>query len=139
MRRRPRPRRFGWRVGSSLALNTTRRSGFRSRAAARRERLSPRQLEQRYVDGFGAFVSRLFLVGDFRALGQRAKSVTADTAVVDEEVATAFVGRDEAVALVVAEPLDRASCHLDAPPCGVCCVRAEMLRPATACAALRFA
>src|SRR3954451_8308994 len=67
------------------------------------------------VDGLGAFVARLLLVGDLGSLAQRAVAVAEDPAEVDEQVTAALVGRDEAEALVVAEPLDRPGTHRQTP------------------------
>src|SRR4051812_5187035 len=63
------------------------------------------------VDGLGPLVAGFLLVGDLRALRQRAIAVAGDAGVVHEQVPAAFVGRDEAEALVVTEPLDRPRCH----------------------------
>src|SRR5437764_14417392 len=84
--------------GQRCALNVA-----LSRLSARR------QSDQGDVYGLGALVPRFLLIGDLRALGQRAKSVPADTAELHEEIAAAAVGRDEAPAPVVAPPLARAS------------------------------
>src|SRR5262249_21760846 len=63
------------------------------------------------VHRLGPLVAGFLLVGDARALGQRAVAVGIDARVMDEEVAAALVGRDEAEALVVAEPLHGAGRH----------------------------
>src|SRR5207237_5036000 len=73
------------------------------------------ELDGRDLDCLRALVAGFLLVAHLRALGQRAKAVAGDAAVVDEKVPAALVRRDEAVALVVAEPLDRASCHAFPP------------------------
>src|SRR3954467_9491760 len=57
---------------------------------------------------FGAFFG---LVAHFGALGQGLEALTQDGAVMNEDVLRAIVGRDEPVALVVAEPLDSSSRH----------------------------
>src|SRR3954449_11126146 len=64
------------------------------------------------VDCLRTLVARFGLVLHARALGERAVALGLDAAVVDEEVLAAFIGRDEAEALLVAEPLDRACCHV---------------------------
>src|ERR1700722_12123188 len=56
------------------------------------------------------------LVGDLRALGERLESTAYDRRVVDEQVLTLVVGRDESVALLVAEPLNGSGCHVMFPP-----------------------
>lgn len=52
-------------------------------------------------------IARLEL--DFRALSEALEALAGDAAVVDEEVFPAVIGRDEAVPLVVVEPLDGSS------------------------------
>src|SRR3954453_13228945 len=64
------------------------------------------------VDRLRALVAGLRLVLDPGALGERAIAVRLDAAVVDEQVLRAFIGRDEPEALLVAEPLNGASCHV---------------------------
>src|SRR5215210_616621 len=64
------------------------------------------------VDGLRALVALLGFVLDARALGERAVAVRLDARVVHEEVLRALVRRDEAEALLVAEPLHGACCHL---------------------------
>src|SRR5690242_16685086 len=66
------------------------------------------------VDRLGALWRGLFLVGDLDALGQGAVTVGGDARVMDKQVATAVIGRDEPEALLVAEPFDCAVRH-----CGV--------------------
>jgi steroid delta-isomerase-like uncharacterized protein len=68
-------------------------------------------LDRLYVDGLRALVARLGLVRDLRALGERLVAVADDAGVVDEEILPALVGRDEAEALLVAEPLHGSGCH----------------------------
>src|SRR6266487_5906203 len=48
----------------------------------------------------------------FRPLGEALVPLAADRAVVDEDVLASIVLRDEAVALVVAEPLHGSGCHI---------------------------
>src|SRR3954471_8764581 len=71
-----------------------------------------RVLDGPHVHCLRTLVACLRLVLDPRALGERAVAVGFDAAVVDEEVLAAFIGRDEAEALLVAEPLDGACCHV---------------------------
>src|SRR4051794_13671341 len=82
------------------ALNTTARPGLRDVSS-----------ELRYVDRLRALVALLLVVGDLRAFGERAVAVAGDAAEMDEQVPAALIGRDEAEALVVAEPLDRPGAH----------------------------
>src|ERR1700693_2173800 len=58
------------------------------------------------VYGLRALRPLLRLVGDLRPLRKRAVAVSGDPGEVDEQVTPTIVGRDEAEALVVAEPLD---------------------------------
>src|SRR4051794_23579768 len=58
-----------------------------------------------------AFRALAGLVLDLRVLRERLEALTGDIAVVDEEVLAALVGRDEAVALRVVEPLHGSCCH----------------------------
>src|SRR3954470_10167579 len=64
------------------------------------------------VDGLGALVAHLLFVGDLRSFGEGAIPVADDARVVDEEVSAALIGRDEAEALVVAEPLHGSGGHM---------------------------
>src|SRR3954468_12382165 len=74
------------------------------------------------VDCLRTLVAGLRLVLHARALGERAVAIGLDAGVVDEEVLAALVGRDEAKALLVAEPLDGTCCHvfLHGSSCCVC-------------------
>src|SRR5712691_1183326 len=54
----------------------------------------------------------LHLVLHLRALGQALEALAADRAVVDEDVLATIVLRDEAVTLVVVEPLHGSGCHI---------------------------
>src|SRR3954447_4624336 len=72
-------------------------------------------LERGDVDGLGALVPGLGVEGDLRALRQRLEAVGVDAGVMDEEVLAALVGRDEAEALVVVEPLDGSGSHCVSP------------------------
>src|SRR5918993_1434648 len=59
------------------------------------------------------------LVGDLGTLLKALEAVTCYTAVVNEEIITALVGGDEAVALIVVEPLYRSLGHIWSPPFSV--------------------
>src|SRR4051812_2843414 len=74
------------------------------------------------VDRLRSLVAGLGLVLHARALGERAVAIGLDAAVVDEEVLAAFIGCDEAEALLVAEPLNGALCHVFPPRRLACCV-----------------
>src|SRR3954451_8993859 len=76
-------------------------------------RVAGRALQARDVDGLRPLVALLLLVGDPRPLRQRAIPVRVDAAVMDEQVAVALVGGDEAEPLVVAEPLDGPGGHAE--------------------------
>src|SRR5437870_4200771 len=73
-------------------------------------------LDERDVDGLRALVAVLGVVGDPRALGEGAEAVGVDARVVDEEVLAALVRRDEAEALLVAEPLHGSGSHMSRIP-----------------------
>src|SRR3954449_6054578 len=89
------------------------------------------------VDRLRALVTGLRLVLHARALGERAVAIGLDAGVVDEEVLAALVGRDEAKALLVAEPLDGTCCHVFLHGDSSCCVcRGSYL--ATVCERLHF-
>src|SRR2546421_5881504 len=59
-----------------------------------------------------ALVARLLVVGDLRVLLERLEAAPVDACVMDEEVSVALVGGDEAVALLVVEPLHGSGRHL---------------------------
>src|SRR3954453_13928318 len=80
-----------------------------ARGAASRWKRSA--LEERDVDGLRALVARLGVIRDLRALGEGAEAVRVDAGVVHEEVLAPLVGRDEAEALVVVEPLNDSGGH----------------------------
>src|SRR3954470_23165876 len=69
-----------------------------------------------------ALVTGLRLVLHARALGERAVAIGFDAGVVDEEVLAALIGRDEAKALLVTEPLDGTCCHVFLHGRSSCCV-----------------
>src|SRR3954470_5848981 len=81
-----------------------------------------RVLDGPHVHCLRTLVAGLGLVLHARALGERAVAVRFDAAVVDEEVLAAFIGSDEAEALLVAEPLNGALCHVFPPRRLACCV-----------------
>src|SRR5215207_10916267 len=56
------------------------------------------------------------LIGDLGALIEALEAVAGYTRVVHEEIITALVGGDEAVALLVVEPLYRSLGHIWSPP-----------------------
>src|SRR6266480_3416189 len=58
-----------------------------------------------------SLVAVLGVVGDLCAVVQRAIALADDCAVMDEQVLGLVIGRDEAKALVVAEPLDGSGSH----------------------------
>src|SRR3954471_4931201 len=91
-------------------------------------------LERGDVDGLGALVAGVGVVGHLRALRQRLEAVRVDAGVVDEEVLAPLVRRDEAEALVVVEPLHGSGSH-DFPPRLVCTANAEDATTATTCGA----
>src|SRR4051812_233929 len=90
-------------------------------AASRNERQCG-LLDRADVHGLRPLVAGLGLVLHARALGERAVAVRFDAAVVDEQVLAAFIGCDEAEALLVAEPLNGALCHVFPPRRLSCCV-----------------
>src|SRR6185437_6515237 len=83
---------------------------------ARRLSRRRRSLDLLHVDGLGALGAGLLLVGHLGALRERPVAVGLDARVVDEEVAIAVIGRDEAKPLLVAEPLDCSGWHGSSPP-----------------------
>src|SRR5215216_8126066 len=100
------------------------RSSFRARGNTDRRGARQPRLLRGDVDGLGALVAGLGVVGDLRALGQRLEAVGVDAGVVDEQVLATLVGRDEAEALVVVEPLHGSGRHV-IPPWLVCTANAE--------------
>src|ERR671926_1008470 len=70
------------------------------------------RLERRDVRGARALRAGLGVIGDLGALREGLEALARDRAVMDEQVLGALVGRDEAEALVVAEPLDGSSSHV---------------------------
>src|SRR3954466_9927266 len=86
-------------VGRIPALNTTRPTALRGR------------LQLGGVARLRALVALVLVVGDLRALGERAVAVARDAAEMDEQVPATLIWGDEAEALVVAEPLDRPGAH----------------------------
>src|SRR4051812_13536734 len=80
------------------------------------------RLDRLNVRGVGALGPVLSVVADLRALGERLEAAAGDAAVVHEQVLALIVGRDEAEALVVAEPLHGSSSHLF-PPGRLCAAK----------------
>src|SRR5918998_2054247 len=60
-------------------------------------------------------VAGLFLVLHLGVLGERLEAATVDPGVMDEQVTVSIVRRDEAVALLVVEPLDGSGRHVNCP------------------------
>src|SRR5204863_7039534 len=75
------------------------------------------------VYGLRAAVARLGFELHLGSLGEG--RAVADAALMDEEVLAAVVGGDEAVALLVAEPLHGACCHVLGAPSGGVWARAH--------------
>src|SRR5581483_685192 len=71
-----------------------------------------RSLQLADVDRLRPLVAGLLVIGDLRVLLQRLEAVALDAGVVDEQVAVALIGRDEAEPLLVVEPLHGTGCHL---------------------------
>src|SRR5919202_4702312 len=74
------------------------------------------RLQRGDVDGLRALVPGLGVVADAGALGEGLEALGVDARVVDEEVLARVVRRDEAVTLVVVEPLDGSGGHSWFPP-----------------------
>src|SRR5438132_10800119 len=68
-------------------------------------------LERLDVRGGGALGALLAVVAHLRALGERLEAAALDRAVVNEQILAVVVRRDEAEALVVAEPFDGSCGH----------------------------
>src|SRR5581483_3311090 len=71
-----------------------------------------RRLDDANVRGLGALRALRCLELDLRAFGQGLEALAGDARVVHEEILRAVLRRDEAVALLVAEPLDGSGCHV---------------------------
>jgi hypothetical protein len=91
--------------------STERKSPGAGRGSRLLAGLSSAPIERGDVDGLGALVAGLGVVGHSRTLGEGAEAVGVDATVVDEQVLAAFIRSDEAEALVVVEPLDGSLCH----------------------------
>src|SRR3954471_13402924 len=74
-------------------------------------RLGP-GLDEADVHRLRTLVADLFLVLDLGVLGEALEALAVDARVVHEEVAIALVRSDEAVALLVVEPLDGSRRHV---------------------------
>src|SRR3954467_1593877 len=70
-----------------------------------------RVLERLDVRRVRALGPVLGVVADLRALSERLEAAAGDAGVVHEQVLALVVGRDEAEALLVAEPLHGSGCH----------------------------
>src|SRR3954451_543247 len=115
--RRQAPRRVWACDGASPALNTTRSRGMRFPPVAH-------VLELLDVDRLGTLVPVLLLEGDLGALAQRSIPIAGNPREMNEKITPTPVGRDEAEALLVREPLDRAGAHREPHlQLGVCCPR----------------
>src|SRR4051794_22430111 len=68
------------------AFDAVRRAAREAAAASGRPRRAARRLDLDDVDGLGALVAGLLLVGDLRAFGEGAVSVPRYACVVDEQV-----------------------------------------------------
>src|SRR5215210_7717905 len=99
-----------WR--SFLLLTCPRPKPFNlgAKRVSRSARFAP-PLDRLHVYRLGALVALLLVVGDLGPLLEAAEAAAGDTCVMDEEVLVAFVGCDEAEALLVAEPLDCSGWH----------------------------
>src|SRR6266516_1186614 len=91
--------------------------------------ISESSLDRLDVYCLGPLVAGFSVVGDLHALGERAEAVALDARVMHEQILLSVVGRDEAEALVVAEPLDRSGCHSSST--FVCWVRGECFTATT--------
>src|SRR4051794_11681962 len=89
------------------------------------------RLQRRDVGGLRPLVAGLGVIGDLRALGERLEAAGVDGAVVDEEVLATVVGRDEAEALVVVEPLHGSGRHEKSSTAYVHCERGGSCLAAT--------
>src|SRR3954470_8620385 len=74
-------------------------------------RRAMRSLDLHDVDRLRALVAVLLFERHLGALAQRPIAVAVDPGEVDEEVTPALIGRDEAEAFFVREPLDRSGTH----------------------------
>src|SRR3954463_16052549 len=74
------------------------------------------KLDRPDVGGLRALGALAELVLDLGTLGQRPEAVAGDRGEVDERVLASVIGRDEAEALLVAEPLHRSGSHQTCTP-----------------------
>src|SRR5215211_148302 len=77
------------------------------------------RLDSRDVIRLHALLALGSLVGDLGTLIEALEAVASYTTVVHEEIITALVGGDEAVAFLVVEPLYRSLGHIWSPPFSV--------------------
>src|SRR5215216_4409244 len=73
------------------------------------------RLDEADVHRLRSLVADLFLVLHLGVLGEALEALAVDARVVHEEVPVALVRRDEAVALLVVEPLDGSGRHVNGP------------------------
>src|SRR5205823_11903372 len=92
------------------------RTPARVRATRRATSPGDEQRVRRTVGCLRALRAILNFVLHFRPFGEVLVPLAADRAVVDEDVLATVVLRDEAVALVVAEPLHGSGCHIYTSP-----------------------
>src|SRR5215218_8246717 len=77
------------------------------------------RLDSRDVIRLHALLALGSLVGDLGALIEALEAVASYTRMVHEEILTTLVGGDEAVALIIVEPLYRSLGHIWSPPFSV--------------------
>src|ERR687897_1508724 len=99
-------------------------------------RLIPGWLDGGDVIRLHAFLALSSLVRDLGALIEALEAVTRYARVVNEEVLATLVGGDEAVALIVVEPLYRSLGHVWNPPFSVGAPLQQKAAPLTLRAAL---
>src|SRR5215211_248555 len=98
------------------------------------------RLDQADTHRLRSLVADFLLVLDLGVLGQALEALAVDARVVHEEVAIALVGGDEAVALLVVEPLDGSGRHVEPLPACARSVRQANPNHGTCCRiALRLA
>src|SRR4051794_2608335 len=83
------------------------------------------ELREVHVRGVRTLGALLRVVGDLRTLGEGTEAVPLDRREMHEEVLAPVLRRDEAEALLVAEPLDGSDGHAVSPPRRWCLRDAE--------------